>query len=67
MKMLKKLKSLTGKFRYDDSEMPFLEHLEEFRKTVIRVFISLVIGMAISLPFADQVIQILRAPAEPYI
>ncbi|MDF7823929.1 twin-arginine translocase subunit TatC [Pontiellaceae bacterium B12227] len=65
--MLKKLKSLTGKFRYDDSEMPFLEHLEEFRKTIIRVFIALAAGMVICLPFADHLIQVLRAPAEQYI
>lgn len=65
--MFKKLKEITGRFRYDDSEMPFLEHLEEFRKTVIRVVISLVAGMVICLPFADNLIQVLRAPAEPYI
>ncbi len=65
--MFKKLKSLKGKFRYDDDEMPFLEHLEEFRKTVIRVFISLTLGMVVCLPFADHLIAILRAPAEPYI
>lgn len=65
--MLKKLKSLKGKFRYDDSEMPFLEHLEDFRKTVIRCFIALGVGMALCLPFADQLITVLRAPAEPYI
>jgi sec-independent protein translocase protein TatC len=65
--MLKKLKSLTSKLHYDDSEMPFLEHLEEFRKTVIRVFISLAVGMVICLPFADSLIGVLRAPAEPYI
>jgi sec-independent protein translocase protein TatC len=67
MAMLKKLKSLKGKFRYDDDEMPFLEHLEEFRKTVIRVVISLVVGMVVCLPFADHLIAVLRAPAEPYI
>ncbi len=65
--MLKKIKSLKGKFRYDDDEMPFLEHLEEFRKTVFRVIIALVLGMLICLPFADHLIAILRAPAEPYI
>lgn len=65
--MLEKLKSLKGKFRYDDSEMPFLEHLEEFRKTIIRVIISLLLGMIICLPFADHLVAILRAPAEPYI
>jgi sec-independent protein translocase protein TatC len=65
--MLQKLKSLRDKFHYDDSEMPFLEHLEEFRKTAIRLFIALVLGMVICLPFADHLIRILRAPAEPYI
>jgi sec-independent protein translocase protein TatC len=65
--MLKKLKSLTGKFGYDDSEMPFLEHLEEFRKTVIRVFIALAAGMLLCFPFADDLIGVLRAPAEQYI
>ncbi len=65
--MLKKLKSLRGRFRYDDSEMPFLEHLEEFRKMVIRCLAVLGIGMLICLPLADRLIAILRAPAEPYI
>jgi sec-independent protein translocase protein TatC len=65
--MFKKLKELKNKFRYDDSEMPFLEHLEEFRKTVIRVVISLVAGMLICLPFANHLVGVLRAPAEPYI
>ncbi len=65
--MLKKLKGLTDKFRYDDSEMPFLEHLEEFRRMIIRVFIALAVGMAAVLPFADRLILVLRAPAEPYI
>ena len=65
--MLKKLKSLKGKFRYDDSEMPFLEHLEEFRKAAIRTAIALVAGVLVCLPFADHLIAILRAPAEPYI
>jgi len=65
--MLEKLKSLKGKFRYDDSEMPFLEHLEEFRKAAIRTVIALVLGVSVCLPFADHLIAILRAPAEPYI
>ena len=65
--MLEKLKSFKNKFHYDDSEMPFLEHLEEFRKTVIRIFIALAAGMVVCLPFADDLIGILRAPAEQYI
>jgi sec-independent protein translocase protein TatC len=65
--MLKKLKSLKGKFRYDDSEMPFLEHLDEFRKAAVRTVIALIVGVLICLPLADHLITILRAPAEPYI
>ena len=65
--MLEKLKSFTGKFRYNDQEMPFLEHLEDFRRTIIRCFIALFAGVLVCLPFADRIIQVLRAPAEPYI
>ena len=65
--MLKKLKSLKGKFRYDDSEMPFLEHLDEFRKTILRVIIALVVGMFISFFFVEDIVAVLRAPAEKYI
>ena len=65
--MFEKLKSLKGKFRYDDSEMPFLEHLEAFRKTAIRSVIALAAGVLICLPFADRLVMVLRAPAEPYI
>ncbi len=65
--MLGKLKFLKGRFRYDDREMPFLEHLEEFRKAAIRSAVALVLGVLICLPFADHLIAILRAPAEPYI
>jgi len=65
--MFQKLKSLKGKFRYDDSEMPFLEHLESFRKMAIHSAIALVVGVLVCLPFADRLIMVLRAPAEPYI
>ena len=65
--MLQKLKSLTKRFGYDDSEMPFLEHLEEFRKTVIRSAIAIVIGMAICAYFVPWLTDVLREPAQQYI
>jgi len=65
--MLERLKTLRGKFRYDDREMPFLDHLEEFRKTTIRCFVALIAGILLCMPFADRLISILRAPAEPYV
>ncbi len=65
--MINPFKSLKHRFSYDDSEMPFLDHLEEFRKMVIRSFVVLLLGMVVCLPFADHLIMLLRAPAEPYI
>lgn len=65
--MLKKLKSLQGRFRYNDSEMPFLEHLEAFRKTVIRAAVAIVIGMAVCAYFVPWMTDVLRNPAQQYI
>ena len=65
--MFGKLKSLSARFRYDDSEMPFLEHLEEFRKTVIRSLIAIVIGMALCAYFVPWITDVLREPAQQYI
>lgn len=65
--MLQKLKLLKGRFRYDDSEMPFLEHLEEFRKVVIRSAIAIGIGMLICAYFVPWLTDVLREPAQQYI
>ncbi len=65
--MFQRIKSLGTRFRYDDSEMPFLRHLEDFRKMVIRCFVALVVGFLACLPVADRLIGVLRAPAEPYV
>ncbi len=65
--MLDRIKSFKGRFQYDDSEMPFLEHLEEFRKTVIRSAIAIVIGMAICAYFVPHLTALLREPAQQYI
>jgi len=65
--MLKNLKSLSSRFRYNDREMPFLEHLEEFRRMVIRAGIAIVIGMAICAYFVPWMTQVLREPAQQFI
>ena len=65
--MFKRIKSLTSRFRYNDSEMPFLEHLEEFRKMVIRAGIAVAIGMALCAYFVPWITQVLREPAQEYI
>ncbi len=65
--MIDKIKSFTGRFQYDDSEMPFLEHLEAFRKTIIRSGIAILIGMAICAYFVPWLTDVLREPAQQYI
>lgn len=65
--MLQKLKLLQGRFRYDDSEMPFLEHLEAFRKMVIRSAIAIIIGMTVCAYFVPWLTDVLREPAQQYI
>ena len=65
--MLKKLKSLNTRFRYNDSEMPFLEHLEEFRRMIIRAGIAIAVGMAICAYFVPWITDVLREPAQEYI
>lgn len=65
--MLEKIKAFSSRFRYNDSEMPFLEHLEEFRKTVIRSAIVIVLGMAACAYFVPWITAVLREPAQQYI
>lgn len=65
--MFQRVKSLTGRFRYDDSEMPFLEHLEEFRRMIIRSFLAIVIGMAIAALFIPWIKRMLFAPGQELI
>ena len=45
------------------SEMPFLEHLEELRRRIIRSVIAVAIGMLLCLTYAPQLIRFLGAPA----
>lgn len=66
-RMWSRIKGFRERFQFDDRELPFLSHLEAFRKTLIRMVVSLLVGMLICLPFSDQLIRLLRAPAEPYI
>jgi sec-independent protein translocase protein TatC len=65
--MFGKIKNIKKRFGYDESEMPFLEHLEEFRKTVIRSAIAIVIGMAACAYFVPWMTDVLREPAQQYI
>ncbi len=65
--MLNVLESIRRRFRYDDREMPFLDHLEEFRKMIIRSAIAIVVGMAVCAYFVPWMTEMLRAPGQAYI
>lgn len=65
--MFQRFKSLKGRFRYDDSEMPFLQHLEEFRKTIIRSVLAILICMFACWPLVPWITEVLLEPAQAYI
>jgi len=46
------------------SEMPFLDHLEELRRRLIRSIIAISISLLLCLTYATQLIDILRIPAD---
>lgn len=67
MAMSNPFRSLKSRFRYDDREMPFLEHLEEFRKMIIRAAIAVMVGMAVCAYFVPWMTRLLREPAQAFI
>ncbi len=48
----------------EHAEMTFLEHLEELRRTIIHMMLSIVISMLICFFFTQEIMSILRYPAE---
>ena len=54
--MWSRIKAIGKQFQYDESELPFLEHLDSFRTALIRMVVSLMLGILICLPFADNLI-----------
>ncbi|GAB4377071.1 MAG: hypothetical protein Kow0042_24230 [Calditrichia bacterium] len=48
--------------KINDKEMPFLEHLEEFRTRIIRSLIALIIGALVCLIFSKQLLNLLLWP-----
>lgn len=47
-----------------DGDMPFLDHLEDLRRTIIRMALTLLISMLLCFGFAPALMQILRQPIE---
>ena len=48
----------------DGDAKPFMEHLEDLRKMLIRCAVALAVGTAIALPFAPQIFALLKAPLD---
>ncbi len=63
MYLLKKVFELREK-AHPDHEKPFLEHLEDLRILITRVLLTLVISMIACFTFQDELMEILREPAE---
>jgi sec-independent protein translocase protein TatC len=49
---------------FDDSVMTFGEHLEELRTRLIRAILGLVLAMAVTLVFGEQIIVFIREPVD---
>ncbi len=52
------------KFRENDPEVvkPFLDHLEELRWTLVRMGVTLALGMGLSFAFRNNLVQIIQQP-----
>lgn len=48
----------------DGAEMPFLDHLEEMRRTIIAMLLTVVCAMLLCFGFTRELMQLLRYPAE---
>jgi len=44
--------------------MPFLEHLEDLRKTIVRILITLIIGVGVSFVFKNDLMELIRRPID---
>lgn len=53
---------LKGRLLPDDREQPFLEHLEEFRRVLIRCLLTLAVTTAVCIPLAKPLLHWMQAP-----
>jgi len=52
-----------SKKSYDEKKMPFLDHLEELRWTLIRSFVAIFLAAVVCFIFHKQIVDFLRLPA----
>jgi sec-independent protein translocase protein TatC len=50
--------------RAADDKMPFMEHLGELRVRIMRSLIALIIGLCISFPFSQKIVDFLARPIQ---
>ncbi len=48
----------------EEGEMSFLDHLEDLRRTIIKMAITLIVSMLLCFSFAPKLMQILRGPVD---
>lgn len=56
--------SAKRKLMADDEEKPFLDHLEDLRKTLTRILLTLVISMIGCFAFQEQIFEIVKRPVD---
>jgi len=48
----------------EQGSMPFLVHLEELRRRLIKAFLAVIVGSAVAFYFADQILEFIKIPLE---
>jgi sec-independent protein translocase protein TatC len=48
----------------NEKSMPFLEHLEDLRRVLIRSFLAIIVGTAVCLFFSSQIFRFIQAPLQ---
>ncbi len=64
MNLLKKVISLRENSSDSEEEKPFLEHLEDLRKMIFRIVITLLVSMVLCFAFQEQLLSVLRKPID---
>ena len=61
-KLFKKREEGAGPKQDGDVVKPFLDHLEDLRWTIVKMVVTLVIGMAVCFVFAADIVKLLQMP-----
>ncbi len=64
LKQIFRLRESIQEHAQHESDMPFLDHLEDMRRTIIRMGMTLLIAMVLCFGFSPMLMQALRHPVE---